>query len=74
MTWVDRKLGRLCARRGCPVRLDDNAAHCLCDGHRADHNTRQRISKRQRGAMAAAQMNLFSYTDRPCRPYEGERT
>lgn len=62
MTWMERKVGRLCARRGCPVRLDDGAGHCLCDAHRADHNRRQRASKRQRARAAAAQLVLVVYS------------
>jgi hypothetical protein len=57
MTWTDRKL-RGCAQAGCHAAPSDD--HNLCPRHRADHNRRQRASKRQRQAMREAQLPLLS--------------
>ena len=58
MTWKARVVATVCAQAGCHAAPSDD--HNLCPAHRADHNRRQRVSKRQRQAMAAAQLPLLS--------------
>jgi hypothetical protein len=54
--WTQRKLAGFCTYAGCGVRLPDDAVNCRCPAHRADHNRRQRASKRQRARAEAAQL------------------
>ena len=59
MTWKARVVAEVCARTGCHAAPSED--HNLCPAHRADHNRRQRASKRQRQAMRAAQLGLVWY-------------
>jgi hypothetical protein len=47
-TWLERKLRRQCARKGCEVVLPEDAEHCLCDVHAAEARLATRVSMRRK--------------------------